>query len=292
MTQDPLMLVTGATGTLGSEVVRQLVAARQRVRALVRTRSKAAFDPSVEVVVADFAEPETLAPAFAGVDKALVVTHGLDLETLEANAFAAAKGAGVKHIVKVSGRHVDAEFLEGSVLARWHNRSESRLRALGTRWTIVRPAMFASNIPLWLNKEAGILALPVGDGKDTLTDPRDIAAVIVHVLTGGGHDGALYELTGPQFVSFREAVGKLGGAIGRPLRYVDAPRDAARAGMISEGVPSSQADALLMLFDGIKAGNAYPPTATIAELLGRPARSFDEWLEDHTDALRARLNVG
>jgi uncharacterized protein YbjT (DUF2867 family) len=292
MMQYPLILVTGATGTLGSEVVRHLVAARQRVRALMRTRSKAAFDPSVEVVVADLAEPETLAPAFAGVDKALVVANGPDLETLEANAFAAAKGAGVKHIVKVSGRHVDAEFLEGSVLARWHNRSESRLRALGTRWTIVRPAMLASNVAMWLNTKEGILALPAGNGKDTLTDPRDIAAVIAHVLAEGGHDGALYELTGPQFVSFGEAVGKLGAAVGRPLRFIDVPRDAARAGMIAAGLPSSQADAVLMLFDGIKAGKAYPPTATIADLLGRPARTFDEWLADHADALRARLNVG
>jgi uncharacterized protein YbjT (DUF2867 family) len=287
--RQPKIAVTGATGTLGSEVVRQLAAAGTPVRAIVRTPSKAAFVPSVEVVQADLGKPETLAAAFTGVDKALVIVNGLELEALEANAFEAAKAAGVGHIVKISGRHLDAPFLEGSILARWHVRSESRLRGLGTRWTILRPAALASNVPLWLDREAGTLSLPVGDGKDTLTDPRDVAAVAVHVLTTPGHDGALYELTGPELVSYRDAVAKLGAAIGRPLRFVDVPKDAARAGMIEAGLPSSQADAVLMLFDGIKAGKVYPPTAAISELLGRPARAFDEWLSDHAPALRERL---
>ncbi len=173
----PLIAVTGATGTLGSEVVRQLAAAGKRVRAIVRTPSKAAFGPGVEVVEADLSKPETLAPAFVGVDKALVLVNGLELATLEGNAFAAARKAGVKHVVKISGRHLDADFFEGSILARWHNQSESRLRGLGTRWTILRPGTFASNVPLWLDKKEGALFLPVGDGKDTLTDPRDVAAV-------------------------------------------------------------------------------------------------------------------
>jgi uncharacterized protein YbjT (DUF2867 family) len=285
----PLIAVTGATGTLGSEVVHQLAAAGRPVRAIVRTPSKAAFVPDVEVVQAGLSIPEMLAPAFAGVDRALVIVNGLELEALEANAFTAAKATGVKHIVKISGRYLDAPFLEGSILARWHGRSESRLRGLGTRWTILRPAALASNVPLWLDTKEGTLSLPVGNGKDTLTDPRDVAAVAVHVLTTPGHDGALYELTGPDLISYRDAVAKLGAAIGRRLRFVDVPKDTARAGMIEAGLPSSQADSVLMLFDGIKAGKVYPPTAAISELLGRPARSFDEWLADNADVLRERL---
>jgi uncharacterized protein YbjT (DUF2867 family) len=286
---EPLILVTGATGTLGSEVVKQLVAADQKVRALVRSPEKAAFGPRVEVVVGDLSKPETLGHAFTGVDKGLVLVNGLDLAALEGNAFAAAKQAGVKYVVKISGRYVDADFLEGSVLAHWHNQSESRLRGLGTAWTILRPSTFASNVPLWLNKEEGALFLPVGDGKDTLTDPRDVAAVAVHVLTTPGHDGALYELTGPEFISYPDAVQRLAATIGRPLKFVDVPKESARAGMLAAGLPSSQADAVLMMFDGIKAGKVYPPTTAIAGLLGRPARSFDEWLSDHAPALRERL---
>jgi uncharacterized protein YbjT (DUF2867 family) len=285
----PKIAVTGATGTLGSEVVRQLAAAGTPVRAIVRSPSKAAFGPGVEVVQADLSIPETLAPAFAGIDRALVIANGLELDALEANTFEAAKEAGVKHIVKISGRYVDAPFLEGSILALWHSRSESRLRALGTRWTILRPAALASNVPLWLNVREGTLSLAVGDGKDALTDPRDVAAVAVHVLTTPGHDGALYELTGPNLISYRDAVAKLGAAIGRPLKFVDVPKEAARAGMIDAGLPSSQADAVLMMFEAIKTGKIWPPTAAISELLGRPAHSFDEWVSDHTSALRERL---
>jgi uncharacterized protein YbjT (DUF2867 family) len=287
--EEPLILVTGATGTLGSEVVKQLVAAQRRVRALVRSPAKAAFGSSVEVVQGDLSRPETLGPAFTGVDKALVVANGVDLARLKGNAFAAAKKAGVKHVVRISGRHLDADFLAGSVLARRHNQSESRLRGLGTRWTILRPAPFASNVPLWLNKEEGALFLPVGDGKDTLTDPRDVAAVAVHVLTTPGHDGALCEVTGPKFISYPDALQRLAAAIGKPLKFVDVPKETARAGMLAAGVPSSQADAVLMLFDGIKAGKIYPPTTAIAELLGRPARSFDDWLADNAALLGERL---
>ena len=138
---NPLILVTGATGTVGSEVVKQLVEAGQKVSALVRDPAKATkFRNAVEVVKGDLSKPETLVAAFAGVDKAFVVSVGPDLAKLEANAFDAAKKASVNHIVKLSGRHLDADFMAGTALAHWHNESERRLRALGTAWTILRPA--------------------------------------------------------------------------------------------------------------------------------------------------------
>lgn len=275
---EPLILVTGATGTIGGEVVRQLADEGRRVAALVRDAAKAAFPAGVDIRIGDLSDPATLASAFDGVDKTLVVVNGLGLATLEANAFDAATSAGVNHIVKISGRHVDADFLAGSVLAEWHNRSESRLRGLGVRWTILRPATLMSNLWLWLTD--GRIALPVGDGKDTFVDPRDVAAVAVKVLAGTGHDGATYELTGPEFVSYAHAAERLGKAIGTAVKLVDVRGDTARAGLLSAGLPPSQADALLMLFDGIRAGKVYPPTQTVAELLGRPARSLDDWLAD------------
>lgn len=288
--EQPLILVTGATGTSGREVVKQLVERGQRVRALARDPAKAnSLGREVEIVIGDLTKPETLGPAFAGVNRALVVANGLELATLEANAFAAAKQAGVKHIVKMSGRHLDAAFTVGSPFARMHGESESRLRALGTRWTILRPGTFASNLLLWLNKETGELFLPVGDGWDVFTDPRDIAAVAVHVLTTPGHDGATYEITGPEPLRYAEAVRKMAEAIGRPLRLVDVPQDTARTGLIAAGVPIPQAETLLRHFDGVRSGQIYPPTMTITELLGRPARTFDDWLRDHVTDLRTAL---
>ncbi len=284
---NPLILVTGATGTVGTEVVKQLVEAGQKVRALVRDPAKATkFRNAVEVVKGDLSKPETLVAAFAGVDKAFVVSVGPDLAKLEANAFDAAKKAGVNHIVKLSGRHLDADFMAGAALAQWHNESERRLRALGTAWTILRPGMFASNFLLWQVKEQGALFLPVGEGKDTPTDPRDIAAVAVKALTTSGHEGKIYELTGPEFLGFAEMVQQMAATIGKPLKYVDVPEATAREGMLASGVPPAVADSILRYFAGVKAGKIYPPTPTVAEVLGRPARTFDEWVRGHAAELR------
>lgn len=181
---NPLILVTGTTGTVGSEVVRQLIDSGQRVRALVRDRAKAArLGDAVDVVVADLSKPETLDAAFAGVDKAFVASNGLDITALEANAYDAAKRAGVKHIVKLSGRHLDADFMQGTPLARLQTESEERLRELGINWTILRPGFFSSNFLLWGDRAQGFVALPVGEGSDTPTEPLDIAAVAVLALT-------------------------------------------------------------------------------------------------------------
>ena len=144
-----MILVTGATGPVGSEVVKQLVEAGQKVRALVRDPAKAKFDKAVEVVVGDLTKPETLKAAFAGIDKAFVLVNGPELDRLEANAFDAAKRAGVKHIVKMSGGiegDRKSDVMAGTVLLKWHRDSEQRLRELGINWTILRPGVFASNV--------------------------------------------------------------------------------------------------------------------------------------------------
>src|SRR5258705_7689775 len=113
----PLILVTGATGTVGTEMIRHLVKAGHRVRALVRDRAKATkLGPKFELVVGDLDDPASLKPAFASMDEAFVVVNGKDLNRLEANAFDAAKSAGVSHIVNLSGRGVDWPSMHDTVL--------------------------------------------------------------------------------------------------------------------------------------------------------------------------------
>ena len=283
----PLILVTGATGTIGSEVVKQLVEAGHRVRALVRDLAKAArLRDGVEIVVADLSRPETLPVAFTGVDTVFVASNGLDIAALEGNAYDAASKASVKRIVKLSGRHLDADFMQRTPLATSQNASEERLRHLGVAWTILRPGAFASNFLLFIDRAQWVVALPVGDGQDTPTDPRDIAAVAVLALTRPGHAGKTYEITGPAFMSYGDMVAKIAAAIGRPLRLVDLPFEVVRDGMVAAGVPLTQADGVMRYFEeGVKAGKIYPPTPTMAELLGRPPRSFDDWVRDHVSAL-------
>jgi uncharacterized protein YbjT (DUF2867 family) len=139
---------------------------------------------------------------------------------------------------------------------------------------------------MWGVKEQGALFLPMGDGKDTPIDPRDIAAVAVKVLTTPGHAGKVYELTGPEFLSFAEMLRTMSTVVGKPLKYVDVPEATARGGMLAAGVPPAVADSVLRYFAGVKAGKIYPPTPTVAELLGRPARTFEQWAKDHAVALQ------
>ncbi|MBI3609660.1 MAG: SDR family oxidoreductase [Nitrospirae bacterium] len=284
-----MILIAGATGTVGSELVKQLVEARQKVRVLVRDPAKALnLGSGVEVVKGDLSKPETLGAAFAGVDKAFVLSPpGPDLATLEGNAYDAAKRAGAKHIVKLSAAGIEADFFAAAPGATWHNESERRLRALGVAWTILRPGPFASNvINFWGIKQRGGLFLPVGTGKDAPIDPFDIAAVAVKVLTTPGHEGKIYELTGPEMLSYAEVVQKISAVTGKPSKFVDVPEATWRQEMQSAGFPPPMVDTLLAYFASVKAGRWYA-TSTVAELLGRPARTFEQWAKDHAAALRS-----
>lgn len=121
---------------------------------------------------------------------------------LEGNAYEAAMRAGARHIVKLSAFGVGTDIMAGAPGQEWHSRSEHRLRALGPAWTILRPGPFASNVKnFWGIRQRGGLFLPTGNGKDPQIDPRDIAAVAVKVLTTSGHEGKIYELTGPELLS-------------------------------------------------------------------------------------------
>ena len=284
----PLILVTGATGTVGSEVVKQLVQGGHRVRALVRDLAKAQkLGTSVEVVKGDLSKPETLAAAFAGVDKAYVVlpATGPEFPELEGNAFNAAKKAGVKHVVKQSS-FVMEDFMAGTPFAAWHGASEKRLRALGVAWTILRPHFFDSNLIEFGIVPRGGLFFPAGNGKDAPIDPHDIAAVAVKVLTTPGHEGKIYELTGPELLSFAEVVQKVAAVTGKPLKFVDVPEATWREEMLGAGAPPPVVESLLAYFvGGVKAGRIRV-TSTVSELLGRPARTLDQWAKDHIATLQ------
>lgn len=174
-----MILITGATGTVGSKLVTQLVEAGQKVRVLVRDSAKVVkLRNAVEVVEGDLSKPETFSAAFAGVDKAFVLCPpGPELATLEGNAYHAGKEAGTRHIVKLSAAGIETDFFAAAPGATWHRESERRLRALDTDWTILRPGPFASNIvKFWGVTQRGGLFLQTGNGKDPQIDPRDIAA--------------------------------------------------------------------------------------------------------------------
>ena len=288
-----MILVIGATGTIGSELVRQLVEGRHEVRALVRDAARAVkLGKQVEIVSGDLAKPETLGAAFAGVDAAFVaVPTGPELPTLEGNAYRAAKHAGTRHVVKISGGGGGAtleDFMAGTAFAAWHLEAETRLREFLTSWTILRPGTFDSNVLVsWNILERGGLFVPAGGGKDGHIDPHDIAAVALKALTTSGHEQKTYELTGPELLSYGELVQKLAKASGKALSYVDVPEAEWRQQVLGAGMPAAAADSLLRYFSGVRAGRAYL-TSTVSEVLGRPARSFDDWIRAHATELGMR----
>jgi uncharacterized protein YbjT (DUF2867 family) len=283
----PRIMLTGATGTIGRELVKLMMAKGQDVRVLARDVTRArALHPRLDVVPGDLTNPETLKGAFEGAERVLLLTNGTEMEAMEQNALAAIEATrSVKRVVHVSGRHLDAPFLAGSPLARAHQRAEDRLREMQVEWTIIRPGYFSSNTLMWIAPGRDEVVLPVGDGADTPIDPRDVAEVAYATLTERGHAGRIYEITGPEYVSYADMIARTGKALGRPLKLVDAPGEAVLEGLVSAGVPRLQAEGLVRYWEeGVRRHAVYPPTNTIEEILGRPPRSFDQWLADHVSA--------
>lgn len=284
-----MILVTGATGTVGSAVVEQLLAAGQPVRVLARDPAKAAakFGAAVEVAAGDLEKPETLEGAFVGVDRLFLLGTGPELARLEGNAVDAAKKAGsVKHVVKLSAQ--GADNADSLALSRWHRESEKHLEESGMTWTILRPGAFASNALGWARsiQAQGMVFHLTGAGQTTPIDPRDIAAVAVAALTRPGHEGKIYELTGPQASTAAEQAAQISAAIGKPIQCVDAPEPAARSGMLGEGMPRELVEAVLELMAYIRSGHAAKVTTAVADVLGREPRAFAAWVDDHIAAFR------
>ena len=276
-----MILVTGAAGLNGKELLRQLSARGVAVRALVRNPAKAeaiATLPHVEIVQGDMAQPEALAGALRGIDRAMLISSSdpvmLDVQS---NFIAAARRAGVRHVVKLSG--IMPELDSAFRFARMHGEIEKRLEASGMAFTHLRAGEF---MPAYFRQVPNIVAkgaifLLMEDARIASIDVRDIAEIAARVLTGGGHEGKIYPLTGPQALTMTEVAEKLSAATGKTVRYVNVPPEAARQAQLAAGMPAFLADALFELFAerrNAKEAKVWPDAAT---LLGRPPTSFDEF---------------
>ena len=278
-----MILVTGAAGTTGSEVVRLLAAKGVRVRALVRNPDKAKLfhGPGVEVVVADLEKPATLDPVLKGVDKVyLVSSPDPRVGLLHGNLIESAKRAGVKQIVRLSA--LGAATNSPSQILKWHGEVDERLSRSGLSFVILRPHSFMQNL---LASRASIqsegkLYAPMKEGKISPIDARDVAACAAAVLTSEGHSGRMYELTGPEALTYATIAEKIGAAIGRTVEYVDVPPDAAREGMIAAGYPAWLAEALGELYSVHASGAAADVSGTVEKLTGKKPRSLDVFAKD------------
>ena len=285
-----MILVTGATGLNGRELLRVLSASGVAVRALVRNPAKAeaiAALPNVDVVQGDMARPETLAAGLRGVDRAMLISSSdpmmLDVQT---NFIDAAKRAGVKHIVKLSG--IMPELDSAFRFARMHGEIEKRLEASGMAFTHLRAGEF---MPAYFRQVPNITAkgamfLPMEDASIASIDVGDIAEIATRVLTGSGHEGKTYPLTGPQALTMTEVAEKLSAATGKTIRYVNVPPEAARQAQLAAGMPPYLADALFELFAERRNGKEAKVWPDAELLLDRRPTSFDEFAKRNAAVFR------
>ncbi len=283
-----MILMTGSTGYIGSEVVRLLSQAGVPARALARNPDRGQKLPGITWVAGDLTRPETLPSVFAGGAKLFLLTGNVENATeLQHNAIAAARQAGVAHVVKLSA--FGASPHSNSLIGRWHYQIEKELRESGLAWTMLRPHHFMQNLLSQIENiiTDGVVYSAAGEGKIPFIDTRDIAAVAVVTLTQPGHIGKKYVITGSEAISYRQVTEIIGTAIGKRLRYIAESFDEARARLTQAGQPSWLIESTLALAAYQRAGG---PTETItslvADLTAKPPRTFAEFAHDHAALFR------
>ena len=281
-----MITVFGATGTTGAPLVDTLLAKGATVRAVTSDLSKldALKAKGCEAVVADFTDPAALARACDGAEKIYLVTPAhLNMRQWKANVIEAAKSAGVRHIVLATG--LGASPKAGLTFGKWHSETQELLKQSGLDWTFVQPTYFMQNL-LW---QAGSIAKD-GVYYDDLGGPvawidaRDIADVAAEALTGSGHAGKGYGLTGPEALTGEEVAAVLSEETGRSVTCAPLPSDAAKAGMVSAGMQEEVAAAMVELASIAPKGYLARIETTVSDVLGRPARRFRDFVAENRDA--------
>ncbi|MFE5959942.1 NAD(P)H-binding protein [Streptomyces rubiginosohelvolus] len=281
-----MILVTGATGAVGREVA-GLLAAAGPLRILARRPDRLTVrGDGIEVVEGAYGDRPALDRALRGVDSVFLVTNS-PTEPDDDRVAGAAAAAGVRHLVKLSMMAVEEPGADDFITRR-QRQNEEAIRESGVPWTFVRPRTFMSNTLSWAPgiRSAGVVRALYGDAPVACVDPRDVAAVAVAVLTGAGHEGRAYAVSGPEAITAREQTAQLSRVLGRPLRFEELGPDAARTALLAK-YPRPVAEAFLESAERQRAGAKAAVVPTVQELTGLQARPYRTWAADHADAFAA-----
>jgi len=283
-----VILVTGATGKVGQEVVRQLAAANVPLRALVRDPLRASHIrlPGVEVALGNLAKPETLDAALSGIDRLFLLSSpDPDQVNLQSNAIDAARRMGVRHVVKVS---VAGGPDAGTQIGRWHWTTETQLKESGLAFTILRPTFYMQGLLLFAPSIAtsGTFQLPMGAGAVAVVDTRDVAAVAACALTQPGHESRIYDLTGPEALTFDQMADELSRATGKKIAYVHVPPDYARKHLLQLSMPRWLVDDMIVLCASFREGYGAAVSTAVRDVTQRAPRSFADFARDYASVFR------
>jgi uncharacterized protein YbjT (DUF2867 family) len=280
------VLVTGATGRVGSKVVAQLLDAGVPVRALSRRPEASGLPANVEFVAGDFTVPESLDAALKGVSAVFLLWTA---PPATAPAVVERIASHSRRVVLLSSpRNVTHPFFQQpNPMARFHAELERLVMNAVVEWTIVRPGMFASNVLFWWApaiRSGSAVRWPYGAAETAPIDERDVAAVVAHTLCEDGHAGGDYVLTGPESLSQAEQVRVIGDVLGRPIRFEQlTPEEFRRE---TTGIWPPMVVEMLLAAWGAAIGRPAFMSSAVADVVKKPPRSFRQWVTDHADAFR------
>jgi uncharacterized protein YbjT (DUF2867 family) len=275
-----MILVTGATGNVGAELVRALVDAGEEVRALIRSDGGDSRLPTgVDGFVGDLNRPETVVPGLEGVRAAHLLSGYADMPGLLAEI----RRAGVERVTLQSSSAVPGGDM-GNAVARYHILSEKAVRESGVAWTFLQPNSFMSNTLEWASqlRDGDVVRAPFPEVRVATIDPRDVAAVAAEALLSGEHDGRTYRLSGPESLLPADRLAILARVLGRDLRFEGQSNEEARREM-SDRMPAEYVDAFFSFFvEGTL--DESEVLSTVEQVIGRAPRTFEEWAHTHSEA--------
>jgi uncharacterized protein YbjT (DUF2867 family) len=279
-----MILITGATGIVGSEVIKRLSAQGKEVRAVTRDLQKAGAHrlPHVQFVKADFDDPDSMRLACAGVERAFLLTNSTErAEKQQIDFVRVAQKSGVRHIVKLSQLHADVKS-PGRFL-RYHAAVEAAVQSAGMTFTFLCPNLYMQGVLNFRQsiKEKSAFFAAAGEARISALDVRDLADVAAGALSSSDHDNKSYSLTGPEALTFGEMAKQLSAALGRTIAFVDVPPEAMRESLAVLGLPPWQADGLLEEFAMYRRGEAAGVESGVFQALSRRPRSFAEFARDY-----------
>lgn len=283
----PKILVTGATGTIGSFVVENLQKSGADFIALARTEEKAKSlnEKGISTVLGDLADVESLRTAMNGIDKLFLLSvTSPESPKLQGNAVMVAKEKGIKHIVKISARGADPNATFN--IGRFHGETEEDIRQSGIPFTFVRPHSFLQNLLFEAGtiKNENAIYASMAEGKIPMVDARDIAAVASTALLESGHEGQCYIVTGPKAISYHDVASELSNQLGRTIKYTPISLEEGHKSMIDAGMPEWLTNDITALNKVYGENKATEVSLDVEKVTGKKPIAFEKFIADYLES--------